>query len=122
MQTVVSRNEVAALEDAVSKEKLERVATIFRAFAEPTRLGLLQALRGCEKMRVSELVELSGTTQANVSKHLKVLHDAGVLTRQRMGNQTLYGIGDPVVVELLEAVCNKLNREAHQFANVEYTL
>ncbi len=104
------------------KGKLERVAAIFRAFSEPTRLGLLQALRGADSLRVSELVKRSGTTQANVSKHLKVLHDAGVLTRRRQGNLTLYSIADPIVSNLIDAVCEKLNREALAFSRIDYAL
>ena len=110
------------LDIEVSKGKLEKIAEIFRAFAEPTRLTLLQGLRGHDELSVGELVELSGTTQANVSKHLKVLHGVGLLNRQRRGNQTFYGISDPIVVELLQAVCGKLNREALESAQVDYSL
>lgn len=114
-----SRNETTL----VGKDDLERIAGIFRAFGEPTRLGLLQALcRSDRPMNVGELVELSGTSQANVSKHLKVLHEAAVLTRDRVGNKTLYGIQDRVVIELLSAVCEKLNREAKQVSKVEFTI
>lgn len=118
-EALQSRSETAL----VGKDDLERIAGIFRAFGEPTRLGLLQALcRSDRPMNVGELVELSGTSQANVSKHLKVLHEAAVLTRARVGNKTLYGVQDRVVIELLNAVCEKLNREAKQVTKVEFSI
>ena len=89
---------------------LDRVASFFRAFAEPTRLALLQELkeRACT---VGELVDRLPTTQANVSKQLKILHDAGLLTREKQGTSVSYEICEPVVLELCRIACDKINRE-----------
>lgn len=92
-------------------DQLERVAAMFRAFGEGTRLAILQELKDGE-MTVSEMVERTTTSQANVSKQLKVLHDAGVLERRKEGARVLYRIGDPMVFELCRLVCDKLNRDA----------
>lgn len=91
--------------------QLERVAGLFKAFAEPGRLAILQELKSGE-MSVSELVDALPTSQANVSKQLKLLHDAGVITRRKDGTLVLYRIADPMVFDLCRMVCEKLNRDA----------
>jgi DNA-binding transcriptional ArsR family regulator len=90
---------------------LESVAGLFRALAEPTRLAILQVLQS-RPHAVGELVERLGAKQANVSKQLNVLYAAGLLTRVREGNVVRYGIGEPMVFNLCELVCNKLKRDA----------
>ncbi len=89
---------------------LERVAEVFRAFSEPTRLAILQELKEGPR-NVNTLVTALGTTQANISKQLRVLYDAGILNREKSGNQVFYSIDDDIVFPLCELVCNKLNRE-----------
>jgi DNA-binding transcriptional ArsR family regulator len=53
-----------------------------------------------------------GTSQANISRQLKVLHEAGLLSRERRGAQVFYAISEPLVMDICEAACRKLNREA----------
>jgi DNA-binding transcriptional ArsR family regulator len=91
--------------------QLARVARMFKAFAEPTRLAIMQELKSGE-LAVSEIVGRLTTSQANISKQLGVLHDAGLLSRRKQGNQVLYGIEDPMVFELCQIVCEKLNKDA----------
>ena len=91
--------------------QLERVATLFRAFAEATRLAIVQELKSGE-LSVSEIVDNLTTSQANVSKQLKLLYDAGIVSRRKQGTQVLYQIADPMVFELCSLVCDKLNRDA----------
>jgi DNA-binding transcriptional ArsR family regulator len=91
--------------------QLERVAVLFKAFAEPGRLAILQELKSGE-MSVSELVDTLPTSQANVSKQLKLLHNAGVVSRRKDGTLVLYRIADPMVFDLCRMVCDKLNRDA----------
>jgi DNA-binding transcriptional ArsR family regulator len=100
-------------------DELERVAGLFRAFAEPTRLAILQELKGGERS-VSEIVELLTTSQANVSKQLKQLFAAGVVTRRKLGTQVLYAIGDPMVFDLCKMVCDKLNRDTLRPAKLKF--
>ena len=92
-------------------QQLERVANQFRAFAEPTRLAILQELKSGE-LAVSEIVDRLTTSQANVSKQLRHLHDAGIVGRRKQGTQVLYQIADPMVFDLCGLVCEKLNRES----------
>jgi DNA-binding transcriptional ArsR family regulator len=92
-------------------QQLERVAGMFRAFSEATRLAILQELKSGE-LSVSDIVGRLTTSQANVSKQLKLLHDAGLVLRRKAGTQVLYQIADPMVLELCGIVCEKLNRDA----------
>lgn len=92
---------------------IELVARRFRVIGEPMRIRLLDQLRDAEQS-VGELVETLGATQQNVSKHLGVLHQAGVLHRRKDGNRVVYGIADPTVFTLCEIVCDGLARRAAQ--------
>ena len=89
-------------------EALELVAARFRAMGEPLRLRILQQLENGEQS-VSALAERVGTTQPNVSKHLKVLQDAGLLKRRPQGNSAYYSIADAMVFELCEMICSRLH-------------
>lgn len=100
-------------------DQLERVASLFRAFAEATRLAILQELKSGE-MSVSEIVEQLPTSQANVSKQLKQLHDLGLVTRRKQATQVLYAISEPMVFELCTLVCDKLNRDAAKPAKLKF--
>ncbi|MEX1049199.1 MAG: metalloregulator ArsR/SmtB family transcription factor [Akkermansiaceae bacterium] len=95
----------------LSLDQLERVANLFRAFAEPTRLAIIQELKAGE-LSVTRIVDELHTSQANVSKQLKSLHHAGLVTRRKLGTQVLYAIADPMVLELCRIVCEKLNQDA----------
>jgi DNA-binding transcriptional ArsR family regulator len=90
---------------------LDRVASFFRAFAEPTRLALLQELKEGPR-NVGELVATLAMTQANVSKQLKILFEAGLLAREKQGTSVSYSICEPIVLDLCRIACDKLNREA----------
>lgn len=100
-------------------QQLERVAALFRAFSEPTRLAIVQELRA-DEMSVSEIVGRLTTSQANVSKQLKILHDAGLVSRRKVATQVLYRIADPMVFDLCRLVCDKLNRDAARPAKLKF--
>jgi DNA-binding transcriptional ArsR family regulator len=91
----------------MSWEALELVADRFRALSEAIRLRILQILQNGE-IGVSALVEQIGSTQPNVSKHLKVLQDVGLVKRRQVGTSAYYSIADEMVFELCEMVCSKL--------------
>lgn len=99
--------------------QLERVANLFRAFSESSRLAIVQELKSGERS-VSEIVDALPTSQANVSKQLKLLYDAGVVSRRKQGTQVLYQIADPMVFELCRLVCDKLNRDAVRPARLRF--
>jgi DNA-binding transcriptional ArsR family regulator len=103
----------------LDENQLARVARMFKAFAEPTRLAIVQELK-CGELAVSEIVDRLTTSQANISKQLGLLHDAGLLSRRKQGNQVLYGIADPMVFELCRIVCEKLNNDAVKPARLQF--
>lgn len=86
---------------------LLKVAEYFRALAEPMRLRLLSELRTGEKS-VGQLADLVQGSQANVSKHLSVLLDAGILQREQRGTSSIYWIADPATLALCDLVCGNV--------------
>ena len=91
----------------LTREGFELVAARFRAMGEPLRLRILQELESGEQS-VSALAESAGSTQPNVSKHLKVLYEAGLLNRRQQGTNAYYAIADTMVFELCEMICARL--------------
>lgn len=93
-----------------SNELLDLVAVRFKILAEPMRLRILNSLRGGEKS-VTELVEETGAGQANISKHLGLLHRNRMVARRKEGLNVYYWITDPTIFELCELVCNGLEAD-----------
>ena len=94
----------------LTDEASAMIARRFAVLGEPMRLRLLHALFGGEKA-VNALVEATGGTQANVSRHLQTLADAGLVARRKDGLQVFYSIGDPSVCPLCELVCGSLEKQ-----------
>ena len=92
----------------LSEVALEKVAVQIKVPSEPMRLRLVYALIDGEK-NVSELVAETGRAQANVSKHLSVLLDAGVLGRRKKGTSAYYRIVDESIFELCDLVCGSIH-------------
>jgi ArsR family transcriptional regulator len=91
----------------LSEGALEKIAERFKVLSEPMRLRLLYALMDGEK-NVSELVQETGGLQANVSKHLGVLLDAGFVGRRKQGLNACYRITDESIFELCDLVCGSI--------------
>ena len=92
---------------------MELVAQRFRVLGEPMRLRLLDRLRD-GSATVGELQEALGASQQNVSKHLGILHAAGMVSRSKQGNSTIYAISDPGVFELCDQVCGGVRRQVNE--------
>lgn len=92
------------------EELAELIARRFRAMGEPMRVRLLDRLRDGEAS-VNDLAAALGTSQQNVSKHLAVLADAGVLARRKEGNRVYYRILDEAIVDVCEQVCGSLHQQ-----------
>lgn len=99
----------------LSQVALELIASRFRALSEPMRLRLLNLLMEGERT-VGQLVDASGSGQANVSKHLAVLRDAGMIGMRKEGLTTVCQISDPIVNELCEMMCSRLRDEMEEKA------
>jgi DNA-binding transcriptional ArsR family regulator len=96
---------------------VELISERFRALSEPTRIKLLDRLRVGEAS-VLELSEATGTTQQNISKHLGVLHRAGIVVRRRQGNFVYYSIADAGIFGLCETVCGGLQQQVESLRQV----
>jgi DNA-binding transcriptional ArsR family regulator len=94
----------------IPDELLGLIAHRFRLLAEPTRLRLLDRLREGEAT-VQELADDLETSQQNVSKHLAMLAEAGVLARRPHGTRVYYRIGDAEVLDLCERMCDSVEHE-----------
>lgn len=97
----------------LTEEALAMIARRFAVLSEPMRLRLLHALFEGEKS-VNTLVETTSGTQANVSRHLQTLADAGLLARRKEGLQVFYTIADPTIFPLCELVCGSLEKQHAQ--------
>jgi DNA-binding transcriptional ArsR family regulator len=95
---------------------LERVADRFKALAEPARLHVLAVLRDGERT-VGELGEVTGLGQANLSKHLQVLHRAGFVSRRRDGLHVRYALEGDDVLRLCDLMCGRIQGEARAQAD-----
>ncbi|MGB5961719.1 MAG: metalloregulator ArsR/SmtB family transcription factor [Coleofasciculaceae cyanobacterium] len=93
--------------NTVPKEVVQQVSEYFSILSEPMRLRILNLLREGEKC-VQELVEATATSQANVSKHLKVMLQAGILSRRSEGTSAYYKVEDELIFELCNLVCDRL--------------
>ena len=91
----------------ISAPALTQVADYFKVLSELSRLQVLCALKGRTK-NVSEIMDATGLGQANVSKHLKMLTQAGMVKRQPQGVNVYYEVADPMIFELCELVCQGL--------------
>jgi DNA-binding transcriptional ArsR family regulator len=100
---------------ALSAGQLAAVSRLFAVLSEPSRLSLLQALHG-GPLTVGELVRATTMKQANVSKHLAVLHDHHLVKRERDGISIRYEIADPMIFSLCNLVCGKIQKDARQAA------
>jgi DNA-binding transcriptional ArsR family regulator len=93
----------------LSPQALELVAQRFRALSDPSRLALLQALMEGERT-VGELCAVCPCSQANVSRHLALLFEEGILSRRKEGQHVHYSIADATIQRLCELVCGSLSR------------
>lgn len=102
----------------VPPEVIKPIAEYFTILSEPMRLQILNLLENGDKC-VQELVEATQTSQANVSKHLKVMLQAEIISRHPKGTSAYYSVEDPLIFELCHLVCNRLaeriEKQARQF-------
>ena len=95
---------------------LTQVASYFQALSEPTRLRILNLLRVHERS-VGELADLCGYSSANISRHLALLTQHGLVRRESRGNSAFFSIADPSVYALCDLVCSNIARQFEQTAD-----
>lgn len=95
----------------LAPDTLRAIADRLKLLGEPARLAVLNALRE-RPLNVSELTEATGLNQANLSKHLQLLHAGGFVTRRREGLFVIYTVADASVFTLCDLMCGQLERQA----------
>ncbi|MBE9516750.1 MAG: helix-turn-helix transcriptional regulator [Proteobacteria bacterium] len=92
-----------------SEDDISSAARSMKAMAHPLRLQILCILGASNEISVQQLVEQVGTSQSNISQHLSILRDKGILNTRKDANKVYYSIADPKVVRLIgslrEAFC-----------------
>lgn len=99
----------------MNKQLFQRHAEICQSLANPTRLEILSHLRDGEK-RVSDLVELTGIPQANISQHLTLLRSKGLLDTRREGANIYYHIANPKIIRACDLIREVLIEQAVEHA------
>jgi ArsR family transcriptional regulator len=97
--------------EAADQDDAERVfvsaAELFGVLATPLRLRIINAICNQEKS-VGDIMEAVDSTQPNVSQHLKVLYQAGIVAKRRVGNQVYYRVQSEKAVQLCRTVCTQI--------------
>ncbi len=91
-------------------KSLRLIADRFKVLSDPLRLHLLHRLKEGERT-VTTLVNETGASQANVSKHLQILRRAGLVERRKDGLMAWYSILDPSIFEICDLVCGRLSEQ-----------
>lgn len=99
-----------ALQHPLPDDVVELIARRLRVLADPTRIRILDRLRAGEST-VQELTEAVGSSQQNISKHLALLADAGIVGRRKHGGSTRYRVVDEGIWKLCEEVCGAAERQ-----------
>lgn len=92
---------------------LNLIADFFKVLSEVSRLNIVCTLRSGAK-NVTQIIDSTGLGQANVSKHLKILAQAGIVARNQQGINVFYQIANPFVFELCDLVCDSLSVQIQQ--------
>lgn len=98
-------------------EALDIIANRLKMLSEPMRLKILHTLQDGEKS-VQELVELTGTGQANVSKHLSLLASHNIVGRKRKGLHVYYYISDDSIFKICDLVCKNMEKNMKHYSEV----
>lgn len=85
----------------------DTAAELFGVLATPLRLRILNAICTHEKS-VGDIMQAVESTQPNVSQHLKVLYQAGIVAKRRVGNQIYYRVQSEKAVQLCRSVCTQI--------------
>lgn len=107
--TARSRSETAT--ETLRSELDELTASMCRALNDPKRLYVMYLLADCP-MSVGELCQALVAPQANVSQHLGVLRDRGLVQRQRQGNRVVYSLRHPKILEAVDILREVMADEA----------
>lgn len=89
-------------------EELRMLSSVFKILSEVSRLKILRCLTDGEKC-VTEIINATGLMQANVSKQIKLMQEAGIVECRPSGLQRFYRIVNPTILEICSIVCKTKN-------------
>lgn len=104
---------MSSLPSPLPQPLVELIASRFRLLGEPMRIRILDGLRD-GPATVAELQALTGASQQNLSKHLGMLLEAGMLRRTKDGTRAFFSIADESLFDLCEQVCGSMRRQVAQ--------
>ena len=90
----------AHLDLLADEEDIERASRSLKAMSHPLRLKILCTL-GDKEVSVQDIVEQVGTSQSNISQHLAILRDKGILASRKDANRVFYRVGDSRTLMLI---------------------
>jgi len=101
---------------------IELVAEVFSAYGHPLRLKIIRELKEHD-LNVTELTEKLGCSQANISKHLKVLLGNKIVKKKQEGTQNIYSLASDEILSICSCVCDYIkksrDKEKQMFENFE---
>jgi len=109
---VLAHLEGASAEPIADEEHIEQAARVLKAMAHPLRLKILCVLAD-QEVSVQDIVEHVGTSQSNISQHLAILRDKGVLRARKDANRVYYRVGDQRTMLLLRMMREVFCAQAH---------
>lgn len=87
-----------------NEEDIHRASRSLKAMANPLRLKILCILGAVEEVSVQDIVEQVGTSQSNISQHLSLLREKGILASRKDANKVYYRIAEPGILQLISAM------------------
>ena len=93
-------------------EDIEQAARSLKAMSHPLRLKILCTL-GDKEISVQDIVDQVGTTQSNISQHLAILRDKGILACRKDANRVFYRIGDGRTLRLIRMMREVFCTQGH---------
>ena len=103
--------------DLEEKMKFEQMAKISKALAHPARLFIIHKL-DTQEYCVNELTEMIGTDISTVSKHLKILKEAGIIVDEKRGNCVYYNLLTRCVLNIFNCVMNVIDSNKNRINQI----
>lgn len=103
----------------MTNKQYDMTTTFFKAFSHPTRLKIIDRLKNEAELCVCHIYEDLNLEQSNVSQHLKILKNQGILTSRKVGLKVMYSIKHPEIIPIFDlakkCIAKQLNEEYNLF-------
>lgn len=102
----------------MTEKQFDMTTMFFKALSHPTRLKILDRLKSEEELCVCHIYEDLNLEQSNVSQHLKVLKNQGILASQKKGLKVMYRIKQPEIIKILDLAKESLSKQLREEYNL----